>query len=154
MVILYKPGRIVGQGVNNTARALVSTCLKVLCALCRNGLALFHTLSRGVLAGKIALHVHLAHIIHGGCHGSLNARIKCCRIHAHTSKSAYSDYADTLGVNIILNGQEINRCQEILGVDIGRCHTAGLAATLTGKRGVKGNSQESALGHVLCVQTA
>ena len=51
-----------------------------------------------------------------------------------------------------MQGQKVHGRHEVLGVDVRGGHIAGEAAALTGERGIKGQSQETALGHGLGVE--
>ena len=58
-----------------------------------------------------------------------------------------------LRINILLYGEEVYRCAEILGVDVRRSDIAGCTAALAGIGRVEGNRQEAKLRHFLRIQT-
>ena len=103
MIVFHKPRGIVGQRVDDTTGTLVSTYLIVLGALGGNGLALLHALRLGVLTGKIALYVHLRHVVHRGGNGCLDARIDGGSIDGHATKAADADDTDALSIDIVLH---------------------------------------------------
>ena len=154
VIVLDEPGGILGQGVDDAAGALVSTCRIVLGPLLGQSLALLLALSGRVLAGEITFHVDLAHIVHGTGYGCLDSRIKRCSVDRHSTKTADADDADALRVDQVTGGKEIHCGQEILRIDVRRRHPARLSAGLARKGRVEGDGQEPALGHMLGIQAA
>ena len=154
VIILYKPGSLFRKRVNDTTRTLVGACCIILRALCGQGFALFHALCRRILAGKIAFHVHLAHIVHGRCHSGLDARIQRRSVDGHAAKTADTDNADALRVHPLAVGQEVHGGKEIFRVDVRRCHPAGLSPALPGKGWIKGEGHKATLCHMLGIQAA
>ena len=63
---------------------------------------------------------YTGHIVHGHSSGSFDAGVDCRRIDRHAAPATDTDDTDTLGVHILLHGEEVYRCAEILGVDVRR----------------------------------
>ena len=154
MVFLHKPRRVVGKRVHHPTSTLVAAVAEVLRTLSRQCLALLLTLLRRVLALEIALHVHLAHVVHRGCHGGTDSGVDRSRVHRHAAPSADADDADTPGVDIVLDAEEVHCGKEVLRVDVGRSHATGLTPTLPREGGVECDGEESTLCHVLRIKSA
>ena len=107
----------------------------------------------GILTVKVAFGIHTGHVVHGHSRSSFDTGVNCCGIDRHTAPAADADDTDALRVNILLHGEEVHRCAEILGVDVRRCHIARLTAAFAGIGRVKGNRQKANLRHFLRVQT-
>ena len=154
IIVFHEPGGSIRQRVDDTTGTLVRARLVVLGALLGQGLASLHALLLGVAALEVALAVHLRHVVHRGGYSGLDTGVDGSGVDGHATESANADDADALRVDIVLHGEEVNGSQEVLGVDVGRSHAAWLATTLTRKRGVEGDGEETALGHVLGIDAA
>ena len=103
---------------------------------------------------EVAVGDDAAHVVHGGGHGGLDAGVHGRRVQRHAAPAADADDADPFRIDAVLNGQKIDGCGEILGVDVGRSHIAGFAAAFAGEGRIEGDGQKSAFGHDLGVQPA
>ena len=154
VIVLHELRHILGQRVDDATGPFVSTVLVVLGALGGDGAALLHALGLRVLALEIALHVHLAHVVHRGGDGSFYARVDGCGVDGHAAETADADDADALRINVVEVREEIDSREEVLGVDVRRSHATGFAAALARERRVEGDGQESPLRHVLRIESA
>ena len=115
---------------------------------------LTHFITGVRIVGSIEITVRrtTADIVHGGGHGCLDTRIVGCRIDGKTSPATDADDADTPGIHIRTRRQVIHCCRKVFGIDVRRSHTARLSATLTCKRGVESNREETPFGKCLSIQ--
>ena len=113
----------------------------------------------GLMAGrlavrlvKVALGGDAAHVVHGGDHGGLDAGVDGRRVQGQAAPAADTQDADALRVHIVLDGEEVHRRLEVLGVDVRGGGVPGLAAALTGEGGVEGDGEEAPLRQRLGVE--
>ena len=106
----------------------------------------------GILTVKVAFGIHTGHVVHGHSRSSFDTGVNGCGVDRHAAPTTDTDDTDALRVNILLHGEEVYRCAEILGVDVRRSNIARLTAALAGVGRVEGNRQEAKLRHFLRIQ--
>ena len=113
----------------------------------------------GLMAGllavrlvKVALGGDAAHVVHGGDHGGLDAGVDGRRVQGQTAPAADAQDADALRVHVVLDGEEVHRRLEVLGVDVRGGGVPGLAAALAREGGVEGDGEEAPLRQRLGVE--
>ena len=153
IVILDKERSILRQGINHTAGSGIGSIFVIQRSLGIEGFALFLARLLAVLSVKISLGVDSCHIVHGCADRCLDSGIDGSGVQCHSAPTADADDADFLRVNIILNGQKVYCCLEILGVYIRGSHIAGCSAAFSGKGRVKGQGQKAPLCHLLGIQS-
>lgn len=87
-------------------------------------------------------------------YGGFDAGVQCGRVDGHAAPAADSYDPDTLRINFFICHQEIHRRLEILRIDVGRGHVAGMTAALSSEGRIKGDRQEASLRHRLRIQPA
>ena len=152
VIVLHKLRRVLRQRINHAARQRIAAVFIVLGALCIHCFSLLKACLFRILAVKVAVGSHTSHVVHGHSSGSFDAGVNGCGVDCHTAPAADTDDTDALRVNILLHGEEVHRCAEILGVDVRRSDIAGHTAALAGVGRVEGNCQEAKLRHFLRVQ--
>ena len=149
VIVLDEPGGIVRKRIDHTAGTLVGTGAIVFGALGGPGLPLGVAGGLIIGAAKVSFARHAGHVIHGGCDGCLDPGIQRRRIDGHAAPPANADDADALGIYHFVGRKEIHGRQEVLRIDVRRRHHAGFTTGFAGKGGIKGNREETSLGHML-----
>lgn len=72
----------------------------------------------GILRVEVTLGIDAGHVVHRGCHGRLDAGVQCGRVQRHAAPTADADGADAFRIHVLLHGQEVDGCLEVLGVDV------------------------------------
>ena len=106
-----------------------------------------------VLTVKISIRIHSRHIIHCRGHRRLDAGVQRSSIDRHAAPAADSENTDPVGIDFVVQRQEIHSRHEVLGVDVGRCHISHISAALTGERRIKSDGQKASLRHCLRIET-
>ena len=132
VVVLHELRRVLRQRIDHATRQRVAAVFIVLGALCIHCFSLLKACLLRILTVKIAVSVHTGHVVHGHSGGSFDAGVNGSSIDRHTAPAADADDADALRVNILLHGEKVYCCTEILGIDVGRGHIARGAAALAG----------------------
>ena len=153
IIVLYKLRRILRQRIDHATRQRIGAVFIVLGALCVQRFSFFKACLLRILTVKVAVGSYTGHIVHGHSRSRLDAGIDGGGIDRHTAPAADTNDTDALRVHILLHGEEVYRCAEILGVDVRRSNIAGCTAALTGIGRVEGNRQEAKLRHFLRIQT-
>ena len=152
VIVLYKLRCVLRQRIDYAARQRIAAVFIVLGALCIHCFSLLKACLLRILAVKVAVGSHTGHVVHGHGSGRFNAGVNGGGIDRHTAPAADTDDTDALRVNILLHGEKVHRCAEILSVDVWRCDITGHTAALTGVGRVEGNRQEAKLRHFLRIQ--
>ena len=153
IIVLHKLRCVLRQRIDHTACQSIGTVFVIYSALCIHGFFLLIACLLRILSIKISVGSYTGHVVHGHGRGSFDAGINGSGIDRHTAPATDTDDTDALRVNILLHGEEVYRCAEILGVDVRRCYIARHTAALAGVGRVKGNRQEAKLCHFLRIQT-
>ena len=85
--------------------------------------SLFHVESVVVVVAANA-----GHVVHGSGDGGFDAGVGRSRIEGDTSPAADADDAYAAGIDVLLLREEIDGCQEVLGIDVGRGRATWFAA--------------------------
>ena len=153
IIIFHKPRCLIRQRIDDPARERVCACCIILCALLVERLFHFVSSIRAVCFIEVTFCIDTCHIVHGGRHGRLDARVHRRRIDRHAAPAADTDDADAFRVNVFSVRQIVNGSGKIFGIDIRGSHIAYAAAALPSERRIKSHRQKTAFRHFLCVQT-
>ena len=153
MIVLEELRSISRQFVGNATTRFRETVAEILGTLCGKLFTENVTGFSTIVRIEITVGIHPAHVVHRGGHGRLDTRVGCCGIDGQSAPAADTDNADPFGIYFVVGGKEIDGCRKILGIDVGRYHVTGFAATLSGVGGVKSDSQKTSLGHCLCIKS-
>ena len=151
VIVLHKLRGIGGQRVRHASGQGVGAVAVVLGAL---GVELLpHRVAGvGIVGGiVVALGGDAGHIVHRDGHRGLDARVDGGGVHRKSSPAAHAEDAHLPGMDVGARGEVVDGGAEVLGVDVGRGHIAGLPAALAGEGGVEGEGQEAAFGQRLRV---
>ena len=151
VIVLHKLRGIGGQRVRHASGQGVGAVAVVLGAL---GVELLpHRVAGvGIVGGiVVALGGDAGHIVHRDGHRGLDARVDGGGVHRKASPAAHAEDAHLPGMDVGARGEVVDGGAEVLGVDVGRGHIAGLPAALAGEGGVEGEGQEAAFGQRLRV---
>ena len=150
VVILHELRGIVRERVHHTAghRHRIGEA--------QAGKGLPHRVAGSFIVGRIEIAVAAVagHVVHRNDGRGLDPGIGSRRIEADAAPAADSDDADALRIHVLLPGQEIDRRQEVLRIDVGRSGAAGFSAAFSGEGRVESKRDESALGHIHGVKAA
>lgn len=106
-IILYKKRCIVGNAVGYSASQSITTVGIIGSALCVE--FLFQSKATvGVHAVEIAVYRNSAHIVHGGRYRCFYACVYGGCVQSHTTPTAYSQNADSVGIYVLLYGKKIH----------------------------------------------
>ena len=153
VVVVFHELWCVGSWLRVHNRAFVGAVLDVFCALCIQCPA--HLLTFGGIVGLIVISAGgaTADVIHRDSNGSLDTGVYGCGVDGKTSKAADAYNPYLIGLHIPAGNEIINRCREVLGIDVGRGKVARMSATLARKRGVEGERHEAFFGQPLGVKS-
>ena len=153
IIVLYKLRCVLRQRINYATRQRIASAFIILDALCIHGFFLLKACLLRILSIKISVGRYTGHVVHGYSRSSFDAGVNGRGIERHTAPATDTDDTDALRINILLHGEKVYRCAEILGVDVRRCYIAGHTAALAGVGRIEGNRQEAKLRHFLRIQT-
>ena len=152
VIILHKERRVLRKGIHNAAGkgiGAVPEIFRTLFVDCFTGsLAGFF----GISGVEITVPGYTGHIVHGRGHGRFDTGVDAGSLQSHAAPAADADYADAFRVHQVTAGKKIDRRLEIFHVDIRGVHRPREAAGLSGEGWIKGESQEAAFRHFLCIQ--
>ena len=118
IVIFYEERRVLRKRIDHAARTLITAVFIVFRPLgvnCFTGrFPCFFT----VCAVKVAVAGYAGHIVHGRSHSSLDPCIYAGCLQGHAAPAAYADDADSLRIDQVTAGQEVDSCLEILYIDV------------------------------------
>ena len=107
-----------------------------------------------VVAVEITIAADTAHIVHSGGDGGLDAGVGSSSVECNATPATDADDADTLRVDIVQLGEEVNGSHKVLSVDVGRSGAAGFSAALASIGRVESQCHETTLSHPHGIESA
>ena len=151
IIIFYKLWGIVRQRIDDTACKGITAIFIILSTLGIHCQFFGETSLGCVFIVKITVGIYTGHVVHGHCRSCFDTGVLCCCVDCHTAPTTDTDDTDTLGVHILLHGEKVHRCAEVLGVDVRRSRITRTTTAFACKGRVKSNGQKSVLCHFLSI---